>query len=81
MKTNINSYRVNLQNKNIKVLTKFYVYLLQNFLKYRILFKDIVTFLGLDYRNALLVILYLIVIGISSPKIRSIGKVKKFNHI
>ena len=42
-------------------------------LKYSILFKDIKTFLGLDYRDASLIILYLIVIGISSPKIRSIG--------
>ena len=42
-------------------------------LKYRILFKDILMFLGLDYKDASLVILYLIVLGISNPKIRSIG--------
>ena len=41
-------------------------------LKYKILFKDILTFLGLDYRDASLIIVYLIVIGISTPKIRSI---------
>ena len=35
-------------------------------LKYRILFKDILTFLGLDYRNDSLIILYLVVIGIRS---------------
>ncbi len=29
---------------------------------------DILTFLGLDYRDAPLKILYLIVIGISNPK-------------
>ena len=51
---------MNLQNKNIKVLTELYVYLLQNFLKYRILFKDILAFLGFDYRDALL--------GISTQK-------------
>ena len=39
--------------------------------KYRILFRDILTFLGLAYRDASLEILYLIVIGISTPKIRS----------
>ena len=42
-------------------------------LKYRILFKDILTFLELDYRDALLIILYLNVLGISTLKIRSIG--------
>ena len=40
------------------------------FLKYRILIKDILAFLGLDYRDASLIILCLIVIGISNPKIR-----------
>ena len=33
-----------------------------------IIFKDILTFLGLDYRDALLVTLYLVVIGISIQK-------------
>ena len=33
-----------------------------------ILFKDILTFLRLDYRDALLITLYLVVIGISIPK-------------
>ena len=37
-------------------------------LKYRIMYKDILTFLGLDYRVALLKILYLIVIGIKKSK-------------
>ena len=32
------------------------------------IFKDILTFLGLDYRNNLLITLYLVVIGISIPK-------------
>ena len=34
---------------------------------------DILTFLGLDYRVASLIILYFFVPGISIPKIRSIG--------
>ena len=41
--------------------------------KYRILFKDILTILGLDYIDALLITLYFVVLGISIPKIRSIG--------
>ena len=48
-----------------KILSKFVVKLLN----YRILFKDTLTFLGLDYRDALLITLYLVVIGISIPKI------------
>ena len=47
-----------------KILSKF-VAIVQ---KYKRLFKDILTFLGLDYRDASLTILYLIVIGISTPK-------------
>ena len=39
-----------------KIIRKFVAKLL----KYRILFKDILTFLILDYRDALLIILYLI---------------------
>ena len=46
--------------------------LVAKLLKYRILLKDILTFLGLDYRDASFITLYLIVIGISTPKIRSI---------
>ena len=38
-----------------------------------ILFKNILTFLGLDYRDASLITLYLVVIGISIPKIKRIG--------
>ena len=34
---------------------------------------DILTILGLDYRVALLIILYFVVPGIGIPKIRSIG--------
>ena len=60
---------LNIQNINIykcfdKIIRKFVAKLF----KYRIL-----TFLGLDYRDASLIILYLIVIGNSTPKIRLIG--------
>ena len=41
------------------------------------MFKDIPTFLGLAYRDASHITLYLVVIGISIPKIRSIGFVVK----
>ena len=34
---------------------------------------DILTFLGLDYRVASLIIMYIVVTGISIPKIRTIG--------
>ena len=35
---------------------------------YTILFKDILTFLGLDYRDGSLITLYLVAIGISLKK-------------
>ncbi len=35
------------------------------------MFKDILTFLGLDYREASLITLYFVVLGIGIPKIRS----------
>ena len=44
-----------------KIIRKFVAKLL----KYRIMFKDTLTCLGLDYRDALLIILYLTVIEIS----------------
>ena len=44
-----------------------------------LLFKDILTFLGLDYRDASLITLYLVVIGISIIKTARLNKiVKKF---
>ena len=49
-----------------KIIRKFVAKLL----KYRKLLKDILPFLILDYRDALLIILYLIVIGISNLKNR-----------
>ena len=49
-----------------KIVSKFVAKLL----KYRILFKDILTFLGLDYRVVPLITLCLVVIGIRTPKIK-----------
>ena len=46
-------------------------YIFANVLKRRILFKDILTFLGLYYRDASHITLYLVVIGISIPKMHT----------
>ena len=56
-------------NFRIKIISKF----VEKLLKYRTMFKDILTFLGLDYTVALLIILYFVVPGINIPKVRSIG--------
>ena len=50
-----------------KIVSKF----LAKLLKYRLLFKDILTFVGLDYRDGLLITLYLDVIGITLKKKRN----------
>ena len=47
-----------------KILNKF----VENLLKYRIMFKDKLTFLGIYYRNASHITLYFVVQGISIPK-------------
>ena len=52
-----------------KIVSKF----VDKLRKYRILFKDLLTFWELDYRDASLITLYIVVLGISIPKIRSIG--------
>ena len=52
-----------------KIVSKF----VEKLRKYRILFKDILTFWGLDYRDASLITLYFVILGISIPKIRPIG--------
>ena len=52
-----------------KIVSKF----VEKLNKYRILFKDVLTFLGLDYRDASLKTLYFDVLGNSIPIIRSIG--------
>ena len=51
-----------------KIISKFVAKLL----KYRLLFKDILTFLGLDYRDATLTLktMNLILLGINIKKIR-----------
>ena len=54
----------------IKIVSK----LIEKLLKYRIMLKDILTFLGLDYIDASLITLYFVDLGISIPKIRSIGQ-------
>ena len=46
----------------------------EKLLKYSIMFKDILTFLVLYYRDASFVTLYFVVLGISIPKISSIGQ-------
>ena len=51
----------------IKILSKFVEKLLK---LNRIMFKDILTFLGLDYRDDSLITLYFVVLGNSIPKIR-----------
>ena len=47
----------------LKIKSKFMAYIL----KY-LLFNDIITFLGLNYRDAWLITLYLVVIGIRKRK-------------
>ena len=53
----------------IKIFIKF----VKKLLKYRIMFKDKLKFLGLYYRDALLITLYFVVLEISIPKIKTIG--------
>ena len=52
--------------KSKQIVSKFVAKLI----KYIILFKEILTILGLDYRDASLITLYLVVIGSSIKKIR-----------
>ncbi len=49
-----------------KILSKF----VEKLRKYRIMFKNILTFKELDYRDAPLKIFYFIILGIYVPKIR-----------
>ena len=53
----------------IKIVSKF----VEKLLKYRIMFMDKLTFFELDYRDASLITLYFVVLGIGISKIRSIG--------
>ncbi len=50
---------------NFLKLNKFVAKLLE----YRILFMDILTFLGLDYKEASVIPFYYVVLGITIPKI------------
>ena len=71
--TNIKTCRVselNKQNFNVLLKSKFLSKFVTKLLEYVILFKDIRTFLGPEYKDASLITLYLVVIGISIPKIR-----------
>ena len=52
----------------IKIVSKFVEKLLKN----RIMFKDILTFLGLAYRGASLITLYFFILRINIQIIRSI---------
>ena len=72
--TNSNTCRVtelNNQNKNVKSHKKILSKFVDKLLKYMKMFKDILTFLGLYYRDAPLITFYFVVLGISMPKIKS----------
>ncbi len=56
-----------------KIRNKIESIFVKKLLKYRILLKDIFTFLGLDYRDASLKIVYFVDLKISILKIRPIG--------
>ena len=47
--------------------------------KYMILFKDILTLLGIDYRDASIKILYLVVLGILVPINQIVPSCQVFN--
>ena len=55
------SEAMKLYKSQSKIVSKFVAKLI----KYMILFKDILTIIGLDYRDASLITSYLVVIGIS----------------
>ena len=68
--TNINSSRVSELNINGQAYMYKIVSFVAKLIKYMILFKDVLTFLGLDYRDASLITLDLVVIGISIQRIK-----------
>ena len=53
----LNNQNIKYKSQN-KILSKFN----EKLLKYKIMFQDILTFLGLDYRDASLLTSYLVVI-------------------
>ena len=56
-----------------KCRIKICIIFVEKLQKYKIVLKDKLTFLGLDYRDALLITLCFVVVGISIPKIKTIG--------
>ena len=65
--TNLNTCRVSeLKNRMLMLLNKIVSKFVAKLIKYMLLFKDILTFLGLDYRDASLITLYLNVLRIST---------------
>ena len=55
-------------NSRNKIVSIF----VEKLIKYRIMFKDMLTCLVLDYRDASLISPYFVVLGVSYPKIKSI---------
>ena len=70
MTSSIKSEALKLKDKRKLTLVEKVSKFVAKLSKYIILFKDILTYLELDYRDASLVTLYLVVIGTSIPKIR-----------
>ena len=64
-----------------KSLNKILSKIVEKLLKYRRVFKDILTILGLDYRDASLITLYFVVLVISISKIRSMKIITLKNMI
>ena len=52
-----------------KIISTF----VEKLLRYRIMFKEIHTFLGLEFRDVSLITLFFVIPGISIPNIRTIG--------
>ena len=63
----LNKQNINACMSCYKIVSKFVAKLL----KYRILFKNILTFLGLDYKDVSLITLYFVVIGPRISKIKN----------
>ncbi len=59
---------MNNQNINVNSRSKIVIKFVEKLLKYRLMFKDILTFLGLDYRDASLITMFFVVLGISILK-------------
>ena len=67
-------------HRSKKLVSKF----VAKILRYRILFKDIPTFFGLDYSYASLITLYLVVIGIIIGKKKAVWfplRISKYKEV